>query len=350
MLLHATKCGAVWGLLGIVLASSAAAQDEFGRRVSWEQPSREAVRKQLDDWLAKQELTDEQQTRIDAIWAPRGAGTAVSDSVTLDRVAESLAVASEAAQAVWEFTSQEQPTPRGFESLRAEDADPFLAANLRLYYARWLAQHDFYDESLEQIAGLEVADVIDPSTLLFYQAVGHHRLLAKEACLPAVEKLLEREATIPRRYAKVATLIAADIRPLKVDSLDEIARLMRDIERRLDKGRAGTKVRKQEDDVVAKLDKMIEELEQQQQQQSSSSSSQGGIQSSAPAQDSAPLGGRGEGKVDDKPIGKDAGWGDLPDKDRQEILQDIAKDLPAHYRDVIEQYFKKLARDRRGDN
>ena len=55
------------------------------------------------------------------------------------------------------------------------------------------------------------------------------------------------------------------------------------------------------------------------------------------------MGGRGPGEVDRKPIGAKSGWGDLPPKQRQEALQQIGKDFPSHYREVIEQYFRKLA-------
>jgi len=55
------------------------------------------------------------------------------------------------------------------------------------------------------------------------------------------------------------------------------------------------------------------------------------------------MGGRGPGEVTKKNIGSKSGWGDLPPKQRQEALQQIGKDFPAHYRDVIEQYFRKLA-------
>ena len=139
----------------------------------------------------------------------------------------------------------------------------------------------------------------------------------------------------------------ADIKPLETDSLDEVARLMEDIQRRLQLARAGKRVRKQEDDVVAKLDKMIEELEkqQQQQQQQQQSGGAGGSQSNKPAEDSMPLGGRGN--VDQKKIGDRAGWGDLPPKQREEALQQISKDLPAHFREVIEEYFRKLANESR---
>jgi hypothetical protein len=125
-----------------------------------------------------------------------------------------------------------------------------------------------------------------------------------------------------------------------------VARLMDNIERRLGLGRAGTRVRQEEDDVIAKLDKMIEDIEQQMQQaQSASASSSGGAQSAQPMQDSVPGGGTGPGEVERRHVGSRAAWGNLPPKQRQEALQQMGKGLPSHYRDVIEEYFRKLARD-----
>ena len=40
-----------------------------------------------------------------------------------------------------------------------------------------------------------------------------------------------------------------------------------------------------------------------------------------------------------------AGWGSLPAKERQEALQQLGKDFPAHYRAAIEQYFRRIASD-----
>jgi hypothetical protein len=137
----------------------------------------------------------------------------------------------------------------------------------------------------------------------------------------------------------------ADIRPLETDSLDEIARLMSDIRRRLGLGRAGTRVRQQEDDVIAKLDKKINEIEEKMKKQAASGQGQGSLQPSNPAQDSQNLGGKGPGDVDAKRIGSKSGWGNLPPKEREQALQQLSKDLPAHYREAIEEYFRKLARD-----
>ena len=44
-----------------------------------------------------------------------------------------------------------------------------------------------------------------------------------------------------------------------------------------------------------------------------------------------------------KNIGSGSGWGDLPPKEREEAMQQIGRDFPSHYRDVIEQYFRRLA-------
>jgi TolA-binding protein len=145
--------------------------------------------------------------------------------------------------------------------------------------------------------------------------------------------------------------MVADIDPLKTDSLDEVARMMNDVHRRLDLGRAGQRVRDEEQEIVDKLDKLIEKIEQQMQQQQQQQQQQ---QSGSPQQaqnqamqDSQIAGGSGPGDVDNKDIGDRAGWGNLPPAERQEALQRLTEELPSHYREVIEGYFRQLAKERR---
>jgi hypothetical protein len=138
----------------------------------------------------------------------------------------------------------------------------------------------------------------------------------------------------------------ADLKTLEVDSLDEVARIMDSIHVRLGHGRAGKRVRQEEEDVVAKLDKMIEELEKQRQQQQmqQGQDGKGGKQSKSPMQESNPAGGRGDGNVTPKQLSDDTDWGNLPPKDREEALQRLGNEFPSHYREVIEEYFRNLAR------
>ena len=142
-------------------------------------------------------------------------------------------------------------------------------------------------------------------------------------------------------FARVMRQKSVTLEQLKDDSLDHIARRMADIERRLDLGRAGPKTREVEDGVIASLDKLIEEIEKQQQQQAGAAAA--AAAPSMPAQDSRPMEGKGPGEITPRAIGSQSGWGDLPPKDREEALQQIGQQFPAHYRDAIEQYFRRSA-------
>lgn len=330
-----------------VFAGSGFAQ-EAERRASWSVPLAADVKAKLDDYAAAKQADETLRAKLAALWPDEAAPA--SGAELLDRLSMSLSILDPKAKAVVDFcqnprTALELPK---FEILADEGAPPVVRNNLKLLYGRWLAQNDLMDETVEQLKGHTPADVVDPATLLFHQALAHHNLLEKEPCLAAVAKLMENEDSLPRRYSQLAKLMEADLKPLKPDSLDEIARLMSDVGRRLDLARAGKKVRDEEETIVAKLEKLIEEKEkqQQQQQQQQQSGNPQGNQSANPAQDSRPTGDiRGKGEVDPKNIGKKDGWGNLPPKERQEVLQQIGRELPAHFRETIEEYFKRLAQD-----
>ena len=137
--------------------------------------------------------------------------------------------------------------------------------HVRLYYARWLAQNEFYDEALQHFGKIEIKKVLDPATLLFHRGLMEHQLLKKKACVKTINQLLENIDLLPRRYQVLSKLVLADIKPLETDSLDEISRLMSDIQRRTGLHRSGKLVLNKEAEVIKKLDKLIEGLEAQQQ-------------------------------------------------------------------------------------
>ncbi|MEO1619374.1 MAG: hypothetical protein AAFV88_26315, partial [Planctomycetota bacterium] len=182
--------------------------------------------------------------------------------------------------------------------------------------------------------------------------VCYHALLMKKEALQDLRALLENEDACPVRFSRLAKLMVADIKPLKEDSLDEIARLMTDVSRRLDLGRSNEKVEDQEQKIIDKLTKLIDKLEEQQQQQQQQQQQGGGGSSNgqsgqdSPMDDSRVAGANGQGNVKKKDIGDDPGWGNLPPAERKETLQKISRDLPTHYRDAIEAYFRKRATDR----
>ena len=166
--------------------------------------------------------------------------------------------------------------------------------------------------------------------------------------METLDQLLERETEIPVRYARVARLLRADMAALDRGSLDHIARRMRDVTRRLDLGRAGAMTREVQDGVIESLDALIKQLEDQQQgQQGQASAGAGGGSGQGgagrPMEDSRIAGGRGPGDVRARDLEAGDGWGNLPPHDRERALQQIGREFPPHYREAIEQYFKRLS-------
>ncbi|MGH7194998.1 MAG: hypothetical protein ACREJM_15910 [Candidatus Saccharimonadales bacterium] len=304
-----------------------------------EPPSAEQVREVALAWLADRNPDEPTRQAAEKIWQD-GGGPSV-----LDRLAQTFALADERASSLVALCSR--PRTKGplapQEWLKADDLPALERDNLRLLYGQWLTQQRYYDEALGQLAGLEAKRVVDPASLLFYQGVVYHRLLDREHGLKVIEELLANVAGVPRRYRSVAELMKSDLTALKDESLDHISRQMEDIHRRLGLGRAGKKVRQVEDDVIAALDKMIEEAEKRQQQQQANSAPAGGAAPSQAMPDSRIARMQGKGEVDRRRLGNTSGWGDLPPKQREEALQQIGKEFPSHYRDAVEQYFRKLA-------
>lgn len=322
--------------------------DDFGKTATLKCPTPAQVRADLTKWL--EEINAQPAVREQALgmW-PENLEPQTGPDL-LKRLADTFAVADPDARALADLCSkppQAVVLPE-FAWLTDESRPAFYRHNLRLLLGRWLSQEGLFEETVVQLEGLDPAQVVDPASLLFFQSVAYHKLVQKEPGMKAIRRLLDDVEDQPQRYVSLAGLMYEDLKALKDESLDHISRQMGDIKRRLDLGRTGPKVRKVEDDVIAALDKLIEEMEKQQQQQQGGGGS-GQNQSSNPAQESRIMQGRGPGDVDRKPIGAKSGWGDLPPKQRQEALQQIGKDFPSHYREVIEQYFRKLAGEENGN-
>jgi hypothetical protein len=240
--------------------------------------------------------------------------------------------------------------PSANEYAAIESLPKSIRMSIRTWLGRALVRSRYYDEALPVIAEVDPAESIDPAGALFYRAVCYHSLLMKSEAVADLRLLLDNEQDCPQRFSRTAKLMLADIKPLKEDSLDEISRLMTDVSRRLDLGRSDEKVETQEQKIIDKLSKLIESLEQQQQQQQQQqqAGSGGGNGNpsggqSSPMQDSRIAGGSGDGNVDKKRFDNDDRWGNVPPAERKETLQKISRDLPTHYREAIEAYFRKRA-------
>jgi len=307
---------------------------------AWQPPGAAEIKSRALAWLETRKPDAALRAKGEAIWADIAADA--QEDELLARLARTFALADPRAERLVELCAapRRELVPPDQSWLRDPDLPSLVSANLRLLYAEWLVRESLYDEAAEQLSGLVPGDVAAPASLLFYQSVVHHALLNKESGLQSLDVLLEGSQSSPRRYVALARLMHEDLKSLQDDTLDHIVRRMDDIRRRLDLGRAGPKVRAVEDGVVESLDKLIKKLEEQQKKQQAGS---GGGPPGTPMPDSRIAGGKGPGEVAKKKIGSESGWGDLPPKERDEALQQIGRDFPSHYRDVVEQYFRRLA-------
>jgi hypothetical protein len=308
---------------------------------TWQPMPADQVKAQVFAWLETQKPSDMLRAKLIAVWEDLAPGASEDD--LLLRVVQTFALLDSRAAQLMALCSRprDQQIPPAEAWLRDAGNSPLLANNLRLFYARWLVHESLFDEAMEQLSGLLPGDVVAPASLLFHQSVVHHALLNKELGLKAIEELLQGADASPQRYVALARLMQEDLKGLQDDTLDHISRRMDDIRRRLDLGRAGPKVRKQEDGVVKSLDKLIKKIEDQQKDQDGSSGNN--LRPSNPANESRIMRGKGPGEVTKKNVGAESGWGDLPPKEREEAMQQIGREFPSHYRDVIEQYFRRLA-------
>jgi hypothetical protein len=330
-------------VLCLMVAPAAQAQpaDPLSRPAAAWQPRRaEDVKAQVFAYLAAKKVDAAVRAKAESLWATLP--SPVSEDDLLARLAETYALVNSDAAGLMSLCAQ----PRNqlqvpSEAWLRKGSEPALFANnLRLLYAQWLVHESLFDEAMEQLARLSPDDVVAPASLLFHQSVVYRALLNKDSGLRSIERLLQGAERSPQRYVALARLMQEDLKGLQDDTLDHIARRMGDIRRRLDLGRAGSKVRKEQDGVIKSLDKMIKKIEDQQQQQAGAASA---IQPSSPAQESQIIGGKGPGEVTRKNVGSESGWGNLPPKEREQAMQQIGRDFPSHYRDVIEQYFRRLA-------
>lgn len=319
---------------------SAFAQDSIRKEATWVQPDATAIVSAFESWLKDSRL----EAKSAALVREYVRSTDWNNGELIDRVMPGLELGDSDVARFVELLASAQSDEKVQTSnlLDNPSTNSFIKDHVRLLYGRWLARNELFDESLAQLKQLAVKDVLDPATLLYYRGLMEHQLLKPKACIKTLNQLLENTDHLPRRYAVLARLMLADMERLEKDSLDEISRMMGDIRRRTDLKRSGTRVRDKEEDVIKRLDKLIKRLEEQQRKMQMAQA-QGTPRPTSPADREQRLSGQGTGDVKSRKQVDGGQWGNLDPTERDAALAEMSKDLPPHYRSVIEEYFKKLA-------
>lgn len=327
-------------LLIVLISNCLHGQDSIGKKASWTPADQQAIIASFEQWL-KESKVEVKPAELVREFLQAGE---LSSGEVIDNVIQGLEIGDADVARFVEVLNNARADQKIQASNLLDNASrhAFVRDHVRLLYGRWLARNELFDESLGQLEKLAVDDVLDPATLLYYRGLMEHQLLKPKACIKTLNQLLENSDSLPRRYAVLARLMLADMKRLEEDSLDEISRMMGDIRRRTDLSRSGTRVRDKEEDVIKKLDKLIKRLEEQQKQMQMAQAD-GTTNPGSPADREQRLSGKGSGNVKSKRQFDGGQWGDLEPAERDAALAEMSKDLPPHYRSVIEEYFRKLA-------
>lgn len=162
--------------------------------------------------------------------------------------------------------------------------------------------------------------------------------------------VLDHFDKIPYRYEAMANAVLYDSKNWTKDDLADIARNMSQVRIDLNSGYGGKKVQAKQQEIIDQLDKLIKEKEDKANSAASDAAKaeknkqdpNGGIPSS-PLPDSVPSDVPGSGEVFQKKLQHyQKNWGQLPEHERVRAIQELTRDLPPRFKQVIEDYFKAL--------
>ena len=307
----------------------------------------EQIRDRLQQWLTLSRTNEAAAKQALELWSNPAEVDQLSAEQTLDLLIDSLAMADKAVQQLVESChSTGTRKPLDFAGARS---DAFFRDHVSLYHGRWLTQHRFYDEALAMLEPLEPAHVVDPASLFFYRAVCRLRLLKPAEASDDLMLLLNNTLDVPSRFRIVAEMMTEEAKAAS-EGLPQVAKLMSDVQRRLDLGDAHEPVQRREDEVVAALDKLLEEMEEKKKQQQSSDG-QGQGQQNQPGQQGAAQstikGSAAEGEADKKELSENGSWGMVDKQAEAKARELIRQQFPPNFLDAISRYTRRVAEQKK---
>ncbi len=307
----------------------------------------ENARRNAEVWLKATGKSD--STSIEKIWAS-------PDLSTLDRTVETFKLADpQVAKLLSEAKAADKSAPKQAPALfKDAKLSGFYRANLGLAYAKALCGARVYEEALDVLRNISPEQTVDPSSYFFHRAVAEHATIKRDEATRSIVRLIDDVTDAPDRYKMLASIMFVDMQSWSRDDKDlgNIARLMDNIERRLELARGGEQTQEIQKKVVFRLDELIKEMENQCKGNCKGNCPGGGScdkpgsgQGPNPMQDSFGGSNGGAGTVDNKQLKNlQENWVKMPEHERAKAMMELTKDLPPKYRVVIEEYFKSLAR------
>jgi len=195
----------------------------------------------------------------------------------------------------------------------------------------------------------------------FYIAVCYGQMREKEKAIVSATRFLEDYPDAPERYKAAMEQMKNELVQEWESPLYDLAGKMNHVGRQIEKGDTGNPTQGKQKEIVDILTELIKKAEQQEGKGKNSGGGggapRGNRQSNNPANSSkispgasrvGDLRGKKRPKAGEK-------WGEMRDKERDEVLQALKEKFPGRYRELQEQYDRAIAEGKRvtessGDN
>jgi tetratricopeptide (TPR) repeat protein len=247
------------------------------------------------------------------------------------------------------------PAAERFDALRTA-ADEYLRAYAVFRYGLAQMNRERYDE-----AGAAFTAVLNEHRktsgcdvdAAFYLVVCLGQESEKEKAIAAANAFLKDYPDAPERYKKAMEQLKNELVQEWESPLYDLAGRMNRVAKKIEGGETGDPTQEKQKEIVAIIEELIKRAEENEGKGKGGGGGggppRGNRQSSNPAnQSSAPPGASRVGDLRPNPKRKPGEqWGEMRDKEREEVLQALKEQFPDRYRELLEQYNKALAEGKR---
>lgn len=318
--------------------------------------------------------------RVNASSAPSAAKSAVTDGWKKHQQDEDiesflpagLAIVSEPYRAAMTAMENEKYA-EAVDALRplAESKDLYLSINAKGLMARALVEQDKLEEAETILKPLAAAEK-DLMAHSFLETevdflLGYCQLsnLHYEDAFRSLQQFEYEHPDAPDRFRMPAHQMLTELKGRRPEGLGDVSDLMVYSSRRLANGEPGKPVQVKQDQAIELLAKLIAEAEQREEQKKQGqgkgckeckgkgcSKCQGPPKNTnnprSPANKSALPQGPGQmGPLDRSPNARPGEeWGKMRPEERERVLQSLRRSFPSQYRQLVEQYYKQLAKEK----
>lgn len=351
---------AVWLVAGPVRAADAPATQPELRPILSPEARREAARGLIDRFVAHVNGSPSYDPAAKAAVAD-GWRQHRGDEEPAEFLIAGLAIISpefKAALADLEHEDYAKALPALAALTKAED--PYLALNAAVLRGRTLVEQEQMESAEPVLKSLvdRRADLMDKSfaeaEVDFLLAFAQLSTLQYEPARESLELFERLHPDAPDHYRLPARQMLQELRARQPDGLGDVSDLMVYAGRRLGVGEPGKPVQMKQDRAVELLKKLIDEAEEREKQSrqqgggGKSGRPRGYGQPNSPANRSMLPGGKSEiGPLGSMPpVRPGEEWGKMRPEDRERILQSLRRSFPSRYRQLVEQYYKQLGKEK----